>query len=131
MPATPYCTVVAVVMMRFGSVAPRSFKGCQRTSRSSLIRDDLASRGRRRGRRSLARPQARTLLLHAIDGDRDDQDHARDDLLPEALDARDRETVLQRADEEHPDGGARDAADSAEEARAAEQHGGGGVERDV
>src|SRR6478672_1567806 len=131
MPATPYCTVVAVVMMRFGSVAPRSFSGCQSTSRSSLIRDHLASRRRRRGGRSLARPEAGALLLHPVDRDRDDQDGASDDLLPEALDTGDREAVLERADEEHSDCGARHAADAAEEARAAEQYRSCCVERDV
>src|SRR6185503_20593849 len=100
MPATPYCTVVAVVMMRFGSVAPRSFNGCQRTSRSLLIRCRLTPWRRHGGGRSLARPQARALLLHPVDRDRDDQDDAGHDLLPEALYTCDRQAVLKCADEE-------------------------------
>ena len=76
-------------------------------------------------------PRRRTVgvLLDPVDRDRDDQDRAGDDLLPEARDGGDREPVLQRADEEHADGRAGDAADAAEEARAAEQHRGGRVER--
>src|SRR5262245_24674848 len=89
---------------------------------------------RRCGRRGLQRPAAEPAaagLLEAVEGNGGDQDRARHDLLPEALDPRDREAVLQGADEEDTDRRARDAADPADEARAAEEDRCGGVQRDV
>src|SRR5690242_15100471 len=76
------------------------------------------------GSRALAGAALELIDVHGRDEDESDRD-----LLPERLDVRDDEPVLQHGRDEHADDRADDAADTAEEARPAQDHPGDHLQR--
>src|ERR1700712_2126049 len=67
--------------------------------------------------------------LALVDQHRDDDHHAHRDELPERLDIEEHQAVLDHRDDQRADDGAGDGAGAAEQAGAADHHGGDAVEQ--